>query len=208
MNKARLKNILIALLVTLTLFSVFKYIYSIKEKYELLNILNQTKEQAAALENEKQNLLQELEKEKELQQKLSQENSAFKDSIRLSEEKLAQLDADFVQAQKTIEQLNSNFSLLKAENIALIEKKNTLNTKLSQVSQEKDALQVKLSSIAELKKAIKELKRQMRKVGTVIREKIRTNKIIEGNRGFLIKDGKFTYPAKVKIEVTPASTEE
>ena len=208
MNKARLKNILIALLVTLTLFSVFKYIYSIKEKYELLNILNQTKEQAAALENEKQNLLQELEKEKELQQKLSQENSAFKDSIRLSEEKLAQLDADFVQAQKTIEQLNSNFSLLKAENIALIEKKNTLNTKLSQVSQEKDALQVKLSSIAELKKAIKELKRQMRKVGTVIREKVRTNKIIEGNRGFLIKDGKFTYPAKVKIEVTPASTEE
>ena len=208
MNKARLKNILIALLVTLTLFSVFKYIYSIKEKYELLNILNQTKEQAAALENEKQNLLQELEKEKELQQKLSQENSAFKDSIRLSEEKLAQLDADFVQAQKTIEQLNSNFSLLKAENIALIEKKNTLNTKLSQVSQEKDALQVKLSSIAELKKAIKELKRQMRKVGMVIREKVRTNKIIEGNRGFLIKDGKFTYPAKVKIEVTPASTEE
>jgi len=208
MNKARLKNILIALLVTLTLFSVFKYIYSIKEKYELLNILNQTKEQAAALENEKQNLLQELEKEKELQQKISQENSALKDNIRLSEEKLAKLDADFAQAQKAIEQLNSKFALLKAENTALIEKNSRVNNKLTQVSQEKDTLQVKLSSIAELKKAIKELKRQMCKVGMVIKEKVRTNKIIEGNRGFLIKDGKFTYPAKVKIEVTPASTEE
>lgn len=48
---------------------------------------------------------------------------------------------------------------------------------------------MKLSSVDELKKAIRELKRRAK---------------IEGNRGFLIKDGQLTTPAKVKIEVIPA----
>jgi len=207
MNKTRLKNILLVFLLSVTIFSVFKYILSLKEKYDLSALLNQAKEQAAALENEKQNLLQEIDKEKALQEKLTQENTALKDNLKTDEEKLANLGADFTVAQKTIEQLNSNFSLLKAENIALIEKKNTLNTKLSQVSQENDSLKARMSSIAELKKSIRELKRQMRRVGIVMKQKVQTERIIQGNRGFLIRDGKFTYPAKVRIEVTPAPKE-
>ena len=207
MNKTRLKNILLVFLLSVTIFSVFKYILSLKEKYDLSALLNQAKEQAAALENEKQNLLQEIDKEKALQEKLTQENTALKDNLKTDEEKLANLGADFTVAQKTIEQLNSNFSLLKAENTALIEKKNTLNTKLSQVSQENDSLKARMSSIAELKKSIRELKRQMRRVGIVMKQKVQTERIIQGNRGFLIRDGKFTYPAKVRIEVTPAPKE-
>ena len=207
MNKTRLKNILLVFLLSVTIFSVFKYILSLKEKYDLSALLNQAKEQAAALENEKQNLLQEIDKEKALQEKLTQENTALKDNLKTDEEKLANLGADFTVAQKTIEQLNSNFSLLKAENIALIEKKNTLNTKLSQVSQENDSLKARMSSIAELKKSIRELKRQMRRVGIVMKQKVQTERIIQGTRGFLIRDGKFTYPAKVRIEVTPAPKE-
>lgn len=171
-------------------------------------LLNQAKEQAAALENVKQNLMQELEKEKDLQGKLTQENTVLRDSLKTSEEKLAKLDADFAVAQKAIEQLNSNRFLLKAENAALIEKKNTLNAKLTQVSQENDSLKARMNSIVELKKAIRELKRQVHRVGAVIKQKVQAERIVQGNRGFLIKDGKFTYPAKVRIEVTPAPAKE
>jgi chromosome segregation ATPase len=204
MNKKLLNNTLIALLLSITIFSVFKYVSSVKERYDLLNSLNQTKELAAVLANEKQGLLQELEKEKELQKQLSQENSALKDNLRLSEEKVAKLDTDFTQAQKDIEQLASRFSILKAENKALIDKNSKLGSKINGFSQENERLKVKLSSIAELKKAIRELKKQVYKVGVIVKQKVEAERTMEGNRGYLIKDGRFTYPARIKIEVTPA----
>lgn len=33
-------------------------------------------------------------------------------------------------------------------------------------------------------------------------------RIIEGNRGYLLKDGKFTLPSRVRIEVVPAPEKE
>jgi hypothetical protein len=48
----------------------------------------------------------------------------------------------------------------------------------------------------------------MHKVGTEIKKKADTNQAIEGNRGFVIKDGKPTCAAKVKIDVRPASPKE
>ena len=204
MNKKLLNNTLIALLLSITIFSVFKYVSSVKERYDLLNSLNQTKELAAVLANEKQGLLQELEKEKELQKQLSQENSALKDNLRLSEEKAAKLDTDFTQAQKDIDQLASRFSILKAENKALIDKNSRLGSKVNGFSQENERLKVKLNSIAELKKAIRELKKQAYKVGVIVKQKAEAKRAMEGNRGYLIKDGRFTYPARIKIEVTPA----
>lgn len=197
--KTQIKNILIVLLLTITAFSVFKYIWSLKEKYDLLNTLNQAKEQVATLETQRQNLLQDLKKEKELRQQLIQENSGIKEHLRASKKRLTELFAEYEGIQKKMEHLNSQVALLKAENTALIEKEN----KLAQLSQENDSLKARLSSIPELKKAIKELKGQMHKAGKEIKQGIKPGKIIEGNRGFLIKDGKFTYPATLKIEVIP-----
>ncbi len=87
------------------------------------------------------------------------------------------------ESEKRTEELNSQADILKAENNALSEER----TKLAQ---DNEVLKFKLASITELKKAIQELKRLAR---------------LEGNRGFLIKDGQSTFIAKVKIEVTPAS---
>ena len=36
-----------------------------------------------------------------------------------------------------------------------------------------------------------------------IKEEIQNDIIMEGNRGFLLKEGKSTYSAKIKIEVKP-----
>jgi chromosome segregation ATPase len=199
------KIILIAFLAGMSLFIIFKYILTLKEKYDLLNTLNQAKEQLAALELEKQNLLQEIEKEKEIQKVFAQENLGLQGNLHASQEELVKLKTDFTQLNKVIEELNSQFAILTTENTALREEEDKLKLELSRVSQEKDDLKARLSSIAELKKAIRELKIKMRqeKVSEV-KEVIKSRKIIEGNHGFLIKDGRPTYPTKVKIEVIPA----
>jgi len=200
MHKGMLKNILIVLLAGTTIFSVFKYALSFKEKYVLLNTLNQLKEEVAALEDDKQALKEKLGEEKELNTKLDREILEIKEYLKASKKRLAKLFADYGQTQKTIEDLNSKFSILKAENTALRDEKERLNSQLTQISEENKSLKLKLDSIAELKKRIKELKRQVHRI-TVI---TKVGKIIEGNQGFLIKDGKSTYPARAKIEVIPA----
>ena len=188
------KVILIALLFGIIIFGFYKYTQSLKE-------------QIIALENEGQALMQTLEKERELEQKLTQKNSELQDKLKVGEEKLTKLNDDFAQVQDVIEQLNSQVSGLIAENATLKEKEDKLIKELTRVYQEKKGLQARLSSIGELKKAIKELKKQVYKVGTEVKEKIKAKNtaIIEGNLGFLIKNGKSTYPAKVKIEVKPLS---
>jgi len=196
------KVIVIALLTGITLFSVFKYLTTLNEKNDLLKNLNQVKGQIMSLELEKQNLLQTIDKEKESQKALTDENATLKDELK----NLAQVDESLQNSQKTIEQLTSQIALSKAENTALREEKNRLSLKLTQVSQEKDALRARLSSVPELKKTIKEVKVQVQKAKAVMREIAHKRRVIEGNRGYLMKNGKPTFPvSKIKIEVMPAS---
>ena len=196
------KVIVIALLVGITLFSVFKYLTTLNEKNDLLKNLNQVKGQIMSLELEKQNLLQTIDKEKESQKALTGENATLKDELK----NLAQVDESLQNSQKTIEQLTSQIAISKAENTALREEKNRLSLKLTQVSQEKDALRARVSSVPELKKTIKEVKVQVQKAKAVMREIAHKRRVIEGNRGYLMKNGKPTFPvSKIKIEVMPAS---
>jgi len=184
MNKAARKNIFIVLLLILTILIVFIYILSLRK-------------QVVILDAEKQNLLQDLEKGKQLQQKLSQENAQLKENLVASKKKITKLLVDYSAEHNSLEDLKSKFSILQAENTALREDK-------EKVSREIVDLQAKLGSVAGLKKAIVELRRQMHKVGRQIRQKAEVQESIEGNRGYIIKDGKPTYPARIKIEVLPA----
>jgi chromosome segregation ATPase len=200
MNLRQAKNykiIVTALLVGITIFSVFKYVAALKEKYDLLKNLSQVKGQVAALE-------QAIEKEKGLQNTLAQENLTLKDELKTNTDKLTQFDLDLQNSQKTIEQLTSQIALSQAENTALREEKDKLALELTQVSQERDTLKARLSSIPELKKTIKEIKLQIRKTKVMMREITKKRRVIEGNCGFLIKNGKTTFPiTKIKIEVMP-----
>lgn len=200
MNKGLIKNILIVLLLTITIFCILKYVWVLKEKYDLLTILNQAKAQVAALEDQKQNLLQALEKEKELQQELDRENSKLKENLQASKRRLARLFRDIAATENALEQLNYKYSLLKAENTALIERE-------KKISQENENLRARLSSVTGLKKALRELKSQaLRVISAAIRHRDKApDRIVGGNRGYIIKDGKYTYPTKVKIEVIPAT---
>jgi chromosome segregation ATPase len=197
------KVVLIALLAGITIFSGFKYFSALREKYDLMANLNQVNSQVTALENEKQSLMQNLDKEKELQKVLSQENLQFKDDLQLNKDKLTQIEGEFQAAQKTVEELNSQVSAVKAENTALRDQIEGLKVEVTQVSQDREALKARLSSITELKKAIKELRQQIRKAKKAVTIRTKEGEIILGNLGFIIKDGKPTYPSKVRIEVEP-----
>jgi len=190
--------ILIVFLIGITIFSAFKYASSLKEKYDLINTVNKMKEDVAALESEKQLLSQELEEERDVKQQVVEENMGLQDSLKASAEKLTKLSSDFVSLQNELEHISSQLVDLKEE-------RERLSTQVAQVTEERDTFQVRLGSITELKKAIRELKRQMRKVNVGIKEKVNHGTVIEGNRGFIVRDGKTTFPAKINIEVIPAA---
>jgi len=191
-------NWIFVALIAITIFSAYKYVSALKEKYELLNTLNEIKQQVQVLENDKQNLSRELDKERQLADKLTDQNSGLKENLRASIARLTKLFVDTEKAQKSLDDLQAQFSLLRAENSAL-------KDQYTQVSSENETLKAKLGSAAELKKALREFRKQIGKVGKEIKQKTQ-GKPVDGNRGFIIKDGQPTIsPNKViKIEVTPA----
>ena len=185
---------IIAFLVGAAIFCVLKYIFYLKEENW-------------DLENDKQALTEILKKERELEEKLIQEKAAVKADLQASQERLAKLATDFQQVQNFVEQLNSENTALKTENDNLKDEQYSLNNKLIQMTQENDSFKARLGSLVELKKAIRELKQKMRsKTHGEIKEKTQPERIREGNRGYLIKSGKTTYPSKAKIEVNLVTT--
>ena len=66
------KIILIALLAGVTIFSLYKYVSSLREKYALLDEITQTKSKITVLESEKISLEQALEREKQSRLELEQ----------------------------------------------------------------------------------------------------------------------------------------
>jgi chromosome segregation ATPase len=196
-----LKIVLIVLLASITVFSAIEYLMVLKEKFILTNNLNQARSQITVLTDT-------VKKERELQAALSQDNLKLKDDLRVNTDKLTQVDLDLRNSRATIEDLTSQVALSKVENTSLRQEKDKLSQDLTQVSQERDTLKARLSSIPELKKAIKEVKVQINLAKAMIREITKQRKAvveIDGNKGFLVKDGKPTSPTvNIKIEVKPA----
>lgn len=96
--------------------------------------------------------------------------------------------------QKQLAEVNNKLAVSEANNAELL--------------REKKALVAKLHSLTELKKAIKEVKIEMKQerrrqllAEKETRKEIDVNKLSNGNKGFLAKDGKTTYKRTVKIEV-------
>jgi len=192
MNKGVMKNILIILLLSITAFSMIKYLSELRARYRLQGSLVKAQDEITVLVQEKQNLLQELGKEKSLKEQLLLRNAGLKDYLRASRSKIVRLFQDRARLQVSFEDTSAKFSILKAENRVLIDKRRY-------IFMENEQFKAKLSSVVELKKAIRELKIKKRKIPEPKNE---------GNRGFLIKDGQLNIPEKIKIEVVPAQTKE
>ncbi|MDO9572858.1 MAG: hypothetical protein Q7J37_03145 [Candidatus Omnitrophota bacterium] len=192
MNKDTIKNVALILLLSITVFSMIKYTNELKARYRLQDNLVQVQGEAAALIQEKQKLLQELEKEKELKEQMSQKNANLKLYIKASMNKITQLFQDNSKMQSNLKEVNAKFSISKAENKALIDSR-------KRIYLQNEEFKATLSSIVELKKAIRELKKRKHNSSFLS---------MPGNQGYLIKDGQSTTATKIKIEVVPAKTKE
>jgi chromosome segregation ATPase len=169
MNKIPAKKLLAILLASALVFGVIRYVLYLRDNID-------------SLENQKQNLMLELEKEKNEVQKLQAKNSNLKSNLKATHKRLNKAFSGLSLSEKRAKALESQADILKVENSALLEE----NKKLVN---ENDTLKSKLTSIPELKEAIQELKRISR---------------ASGNRGFLIKNGHSASTSKIKIEVVPA----
>jgi uncharacterized protein (DUF3084 family) len=199
-----IKTIIIAVLAGVTAFSVYKYIVSVNENNILAVNIRQLNEDVRGLENEKNGLTKDLEREKEINTALTQDNAGLKENLTQNMVQLTQLEADFQASRKVLENLNSEFSLVKAENSALRDQVQGLQMEISQAKVDKEEMQLRLSSIEELKKAIKELRQKARQVKRHVDQRIvAKEKIAAGNNGFLVKDGKSMLIGTIKIEVEP-----
>ncbi|MDD5477334.1 MAG: hypothetical protein PHG87_03920 [Candidatus Omnitrophica bacterium] len=190
MNKDAVKNIVLILLLGITVFSMVKYVSELRERFRLQESLVQTQDQVTVLAQEKQNLLQDLKKEKESKEQLELKNAKLKGYLRAGGNRIRRLFRDNAISQNNLEDASARLSILKAENRALIDSH-------KRIYMENEGFKLKLSSVVELKKAIKELKAKKRRS---------PDSEAGGNQGFLIRDSQPTALEKVKIEVLPAQT--
>ena len=191
MNKDKIKNLALILLLGISAFSMIRYVSELKARFRLQDNLTQSQGEVAALTQEKQNLLQELGKEKEFNAQLTAKNVNLKAYLKASKERITRSFRDISKAQNELEDVSAKFSVLKAENKALIDSR-------KRIYLENEQFKLKLSSVVELKKLIRELRFGKSKTPDLG---------IEGNQGFLIKDGRSTLE-KIKIEVIPAKIKE
>jgi len=208
MKKKALQNRLLAALGIVVLLLLIAYFIALGERYRLRADLARVRVKATTLEIEKQKLLRQLEKQKAIQEQLDAQSPSQGANTQGGEIIIIQpaSDSRYNQAQKIIEELNLRLASLKEENQTLKDKELELNTQIANLSQENSILKTRLGSIPELKKAIKEVKQRMHQMNLSLKNKSKTvYQIIGGNQGYLIKDGQVSKPAKVKIEVRPAS---
>ncbi len=198
-----MKNIkpvfIILLLLGFAFFSAFKYFSALKEKNSLLATVEKLNIEIAALGSEKQKLIQSLQQEKQLKDQTVLENSALQESLKASAGQLAQIEEQSAQAQDKLVALESYLSLLKVESSAL-------KNRVAELTSKNEEYNACLNSLPELKKAIRELKMRLSK--TQIQRRTGAKNNVEGNNGFVVRNGKSTLPAQVKIEVKPAPAKE
>jgi len=202
------KYVPLAFLLGVSGFCVYMYINTLKEKDILAGSLEKSQQEAAILRNERQNLLQSLEKEREGAQELNRKNSLLKEALKGSTKKITSFFEKMAEARKNEEELNSQILLLKAENTAIREEGEKIKQEVNRISGLNDELNLKLSSIPSLKSVIKELKKKQKEERKHQKQVKKKYVIVGGNQGFLIKDGALSSPAKIKIEVKPVFFEE
>jgi hypothetical protein len=198
-----LTPLLVALLLGSAIFSSYKYFASIREKYELMDNVKRVQEQVITLDSERQNLTMSLEQERTQQKVIADENTKLHGDLQFSQESLVKMRADLQASQQTLEELNNQFSAAKAENASLNVKLNELQVTTALAKQEKEMLQSKFNSLTELKKAIAGLRKKISSAKPEINARLQDARLIMGNDGFMVKDGKSTFPTRIKIEVVP-----
>lgn len=123
-----------AFLLGACMFSISQYAASINEKYSLIDSIENGKMRITAVSKERQNLLQTLEKEKEINKQAAQKNLLLKNNLNASVKKIGKPFTKFVEINNEMDELMLRMSILKQENKAIREEENKLKFDLGILS--------------------------------------------------------------------------
>ena len=186
-------------------FFALRYINLIQEKKKVEFQLKEVKVQVAFLEGN-------FKQETELRQKLDEEKTTLTASLKGAEETIADLNAKNAQSQEHLFSLIKEIEAMESSNSRVKEEMTQTQEKLDALLGRNIELEARLSSVPELKKAMRELKLKMKKTSYNYKLKpiqFKEKRLswneegIDGNSGFIIKNGVPTYKGRVKIEVKP-----
>lgn len=190
--------LIIIFLCGLTGFSIYKYAGINRE-------LSRQKRHLAELNERNTVITRQLEEERAHLAQLREQKKFLEEEVALGKENLGQVKAELLNSQEELAILRRTVEELTAANQGLNQEQANLKAKIDALSSEKNALDAKISSIDELKKMIKDLvkaKRAQNRTRAVVKTGI-TKEIKEGNRGYVIYQGKPTYNSKLSIQVIP-----
>jgi chromosome segregation ATPase len=185
-------------------FSLYQYITLMQEQAGLEADLSQAQQDIKLIELVRDNLNLDLQKVLEAEKDLILENSGLKDQIKTDQDKFT---VAIQEAQTKMDSLAQQISISREESAALVSQIEGLKSQLTAADQEKDRIAATLNSMDELKKAIKDLRRRTRQAKraapmTIVADsQMQVKEITLGNQGFIVRNGKLTYPSRVKIEV-------
>lgn len=201
---------LIAVLLGFSIYSSYKYFSSIDERQILLNEVKLAQEQVLSIQRQRDRLITDLEREVIRQKSLAEEKTGLQVLLRSAQNDLLKMQGQLQAAQEALDGLNDQLALARAENSVLNNQVGELKIKADAAVREKESVEAKFNTLSGLRTAIRELKRKLSLPRSkVFRPKIvkfsrsKKDELILGNGGYMIKDGKPTYPARIKIEVVP-----
>lgn len=205
MKQVRLGYTLVVLLaICIATFSLVRYGALLKEKLRLENLLTQTRSE---LEKERAEVIA----KQEALQRTIEEKKSIESDLEALKTKLSSTKQELEKTKGELNSLNEKISLLEKDKLAfkeelssLREAKLLLESKVDILGREKAALEAKLHSLTELKKAIREVKGEIFQTKVKAQKELDAKKLVEGNRGYVIKGGQPTISSHVKIEVLPA----
>lgn len=126
--------------------------------------------------------------------------------------KINEKDRAIEEAKSQLAAVSQKTGALEKDNTELLREKLELEGKVAALEKEKREIEEKFHSLQELRKAIRQIKIEIhnqdaeRYLEMKKRQKeIDAQKLLSGNRGYVVKDGKFTHKAGVKIEVKPGN---
>lgn len=190
-------------LAAIAVASAFYFSSALKDALYLRDQINFKDSQIKTLQQERQDMLNVLNQAMSKKSEIARKNAILKEYLRQADKKVRKIDAEFQKALLRAEELNSQIALLKQENVDLHSSNEQLKREKALMVEENEQLKSRLASIPELKRAIRELRTKARQTVAKTRNKVTQ---FLGNRGYVIKDGRSTYPQKkIRIEVIPVS---
>ncbi len=208
MFKFRLINRMMIVAIVITALVLGYYYLKIKQEKEVLQEtlakINRNLARINVEQGDYQVLGERLEQVVKVKEELGLELEELRTNLGQTEEALDRSRVEIAVLAEKVKLLEKGKFSLEEKISFLSRDKELLQIELSLVTEDKEELEAKFSSLGELKKAIRKIKidAQQRRINEL--READAKKLLKGNRGYLIINGKSTMGPKVEIKVLPA----